>query len=364
MARVPDPELFREVFGRFATGVAVITSAGPAGAGGMTANAICSLSLDPLLALVCFENQARTLPIVREAGRFAVNVLSAGQEHLARLFASKLPESEKLDTVEHRSEAGVPIIEGALAWAVCDLRELIAGGDHTIAIGEVVALGLGDGQPLLWYAGRYHDWPAARASAARVVQIRTSRLARPSPAARASSTTITSAASVITPDLALDDRVHDRVLLVLGQLPDLGGRLEPTRIQNHLRRGHPQLLGDERDAERQQPVDQVQPRRLVPDQHEHAAERDLQHDHRLPSPQHPPEPHAETARHQHQAPHRPATLLSTIANTPTAMWTSFTAADPIRSRSLRPQALRAGQTGKKVPAPRRSQRPRHSRIPH
>ncbi len=97
MAPEPDPELFREVFGRFATGVAVITSAGSAGAGGMTANALCSLSLDPLLALVCFENQARTLPIVREAGRFAVNVLAADQERLAGVFASKLPEAEKLD---------------------------------------------------------------------------------------------------------------------------------------------------------------------------------------------------------------------------------------------------------------------------
>ncbi len=160
MAPEPDPELFREVFGRFATGVAVITSAGPGGSGGMTANAICSLSLDPLLALVCFENRARTLPIVREAGRFAVNVLSSRQEELARVFASKLPEAEKLDGVEHRLEFGVPIIEGALAWAACELRELIAGGDHTIGIGQVVALGLGDGEPLLWYSGGYHSWPA------------------------------------------------------------------------------------------------------------------------------------------------------------------------------------------------------------
>ena len=150
-----DQELFREVFGRFATGVAVITGAGPAGTGGMTANALCSLSLDPLLALVCFENEARTLPIVREAGRFGVNVLSSKQRELAGVFASKLPERQKLDWVVHRLEQGVPVIEGALAWAVCDLRELIAGGDHTIAIGEVTALGLGEGDPLLWYGGRY-----------------------------------------------------------------------------------------------------------------------------------------------------------------------------------------------------------------
>jgi 3-hydroxy-9,10-secoandrosta-1,3,5(10)-triene-9,17-dione monooxygenase reductase component len=159
MAAPPDPELFREVFGRFATGVAVITSAGPAGAGGMTANALCSLSLDPLLALVCFENQARTLPIVREAGRFAVNILSADQEELAGVFASKLPESEKLEGVPHRLEHAVPVIEGSLAWAVCELRELMPGGDHTIAIGEVIALGLGDGAPLLWFEGRYHALP-------------------------------------------------------------------------------------------------------------------------------------------------------------------------------------------------------------
>jgi 3-hydroxy-9,10-secoandrosta-1,3,5(10)-triene-9,17-dione monooxygenase reductase component len=135
--------------------VAVITSAGSGGTGGMTANALCSLSLEPLLVLVCFENEARTLPIVREAGRFAVNVLSAGQQELAAVFASKMPEPEKLEGVAHRIQDRVPIIEGTLAWAVCELRELIAGGDHTIAIGEVVSMGLGRGQPLLWYAGRY-----------------------------------------------------------------------------------------------------------------------------------------------------------------------------------------------------------------
>jgi len=153
----PDPELFREVFGRFATGVAVVTSAAAAGSGGMTANALCSVSLEPLLALVCFENNARTLSIVREAGRFGVNVLGADQEEIAGVFASKLPESEKLEGVAHRYQAGVPIIDGALSWVVCSLRQLIAGGDHTIAIGEVVAMGLGEGEPLLWYGGQYHD---------------------------------------------------------------------------------------------------------------------------------------------------------------------------------------------------------------
>jgi flavin reductase (DIM6/NTAB) family NADH-FMN oxidoreductase RutF len=159
MATAVTPELFREVFGRFATGVAVVTSTGTDGAGGMTANALCSLSLDPLLALVCFDNQARTLPIVREARRFGVNVLTSAQEELAGVFASKLPEAEKLDGVAHHLEDGIPIIDGALAWATCGLRELIPGGDHTIAIGEVISMGLGGGVPLVWYGGRYHALP-------------------------------------------------------------------------------------------------------------------------------------------------------------------------------------------------------------
>jgi 3-hydroxy-9,10-secoandrosta-1,3,5(10)-triene-9,17-dione monooxygenase reductase component len=153
---VRDAELFREVFGRFPTGVAVVTSATSTGASGMTANAVCSLSLEPLLALVCFENGARTLPLVRDAGRFGLNLLSSDQEELAGIFASKLPEHEKLEGISHRIEHEVPLIDGALAWAVCKLVELIAGGDHTIAIGKVTAMGLGEGEPLLWYAGRYH----------------------------------------------------------------------------------------------------------------------------------------------------------------------------------------------------------------
>jgi 3-hydroxy-9,10-secoandrosta-1,3,5(10)-triene-9,17-dione monooxygenase reductase component len=157
MAALPDTELFREVFGHFATGVAVITGAGPTGAGGMTANALCSLSLEPPLALVCFQEGARTLPIVREAGRFGVNVLAADQEHLAGVFASKVPEEEKLESAPHTFVDGVPVIGGVLAWAVCDLRDLIAGGDHTIAIGEVIDMGHSGGEPLIWYRGGYRS---------------------------------------------------------------------------------------------------------------------------------------------------------------------------------------------------------------
>jgi len=150
-----ERQRYRAVIGHFATGVAVVTGVGRDGAVGMTTNALCSLSLEPLLLLVCFDNSARTLPVVRESGRFGVNVLRAGQQPLSGQFASKLPLDRKFDTVEYRLERGVPVLDGVLAWLVCDLRELLPGGDHTIGVGAVAAMGHDDGEPLVWYRGGY-----------------------------------------------------------------------------------------------------------------------------------------------------------------------------------------------------------------
>src|SRR5207237_3847719 len=84
----PDPLRYREVMGRFPSGVAVITVSSEEGPRGLTVNALASLSLEPLLLLVAFDNGARTLPLIRDTRRFGVNVLRAGQEDLARRFAS------------------------------------------------------------------------------------------------------------------------------------------------------------------------------------------------------------------------------------------------------------------------------------
>jgi 3-hydroxy-9,10-secoandrosta-1,3,5(10)-triene-9,17-dione monooxygenase reductase component len=153
--REVGPDRFRDVMGRFATGVTVVTVSTPEGPVGMTANAVCSLSLDPVLLLVCFDNEARTLPVVRDTGRFGVNVLAAGQEDLARLFASKRPEWEKFAGIPHTVNDGIPVIEGVLAWVGCRLERLVPGGDHTIGIGAVEAAEAGHGEPLLWFRGSY-----------------------------------------------------------------------------------------------------------------------------------------------------------------------------------------------------------------
>jgi 3-hydroxy-9,10-secoandrosta-1,3,5(10)-triene-9,17-dione monooxygenase reductase component len=148
-----SPRRFRDAIGTFPTGVAVVTTSGPAG---LTTSAVTSLSLDPVLLLVCFDNDSRTLPLVRDSGRFAVNVLRAGQEELARVFASKRVAEEKFAAVTHESVDGVPILDGVLAWFLCDVRELLPGGDHTIGVGAVRDLDFDpDGDPLVFVRGGF-----------------------------------------------------------------------------------------------------------------------------------------------------------------------------------------------------------------
>lgn len=148
---------FREVMGRFATGVTVVTTTGPAG---LTTNAVASLSLEPVLLLACFDAGSRTLGAVRASGRFAVNVLAAGQDDLARRFATK--DEDKFAGVPHAERHGVPILDDALAWLACEVRALHRGGDHVIGVGEVVAMDERPGDPLLFLGGRYAEIAAAR----------------------------------------------------------------------------------------------------------------------------------------------------------------------------------------------------------
>jgi flavin reductase (DIM6/NTAB) family NADH-FMN oxidoreductase RutF len=147
---------YRDTIGHFASGVTIVTSSGPDGPAGLTTNAVTSLSLEPLLLLVCFELRSRTLAVVRQSERFAVNILPAGESDLAAVFASKRVAREKFESVTHAESHGVPVLDAALAWLVCDLRELHPGGDHVIGIGEVIGMNVGDErQPLVWYRGGY-----------------------------------------------------------------------------------------------------------------------------------------------------------------------------------------------------------------
>ena len=155
-ARAPDHDRFRTVVSHFATGVTIVTCQGPDGPAGLTTNAVTSLSLDPMLMLVCFARGSRTLDAVRRSGSFGVNILRAGQEGLAAVFATKRVAAEKFEAATHRVEHGVPVIDDVLAWIACDLRDVHDGGDHVIAVGEVIDMDADPaGEPLVFFRGRY-----------------------------------------------------------------------------------------------------------------------------------------------------------------------------------------------------------------
>jgi 3-hydroxy-9,10-secoandrosta-1,3,5(10)-triene-9,17-dione monooxygenase reductase component len=147
---------YRDTIAHFATGVTIVTTTGPDGPAGMTTNAVTSLSLQPLLLLVCFDRGSRTLDVVRASRRFAVNILRASDRELAAVFASKRVGREKFESVTHSEAHGVPVLDAALAWIACELRELLPGGDHEIGIGEVIGMGVEDEtDPLVYFRGRY-----------------------------------------------------------------------------------------------------------------------------------------------------------------------------------------------------------------
>jgi 3-hydroxy-9,10-secoandrosta-1,3,5(10)-triene-9,17-dione monooxygenase reductase component len=150
-----DPDRFRAAMGLLPTGVTVVSAAGPDGPAGATANAVCSLSIEPMLMLACLDRGSRTLLAVQAANRFGISVLHAGQEEIARAFATKAPVADKWQGVAWGERDGIPAIEDALAFVACDLRDVIAGGDHVIVTGEVRSLETGEGEPLVFHGGEY-----------------------------------------------------------------------------------------------------------------------------------------------------------------------------------------------------------------
>ncbi len=151
-----DTAEYRRILGHLASGVTVVTSLDPEGpVNGLTASAVTSVSLDPLLVLVCVDRAADTRGAIERSGSFAINVLGEDAEALARRFATYATE-EKFDGVAYRRETtGAPVLEAALAWVDCRVRHRYEGGDHLIYVGEVVAGDARDSGPLLYFRGGY-----------------------------------------------------------------------------------------------------------------------------------------------------------------------------------------------------------------
>lgn len=163
-----DAQRFRRVMGLFATGVTVVTAQNGREMRGMTANAFCSVSLEPLLLLVCIHRDARMLEHIRAAGAFAVNVLSAEQEAVSRHFSGARGGT----TPEFRFVPweGGPLLVGCLGAAGCTVERVVDAGDHAIVVGRVLALHEGEPgrAPLVFWGGRYRrlqEWSPVPAEA-------------------------------------------------------------------------------------------------------------------------------------------------------------------------------------------------------
>lgn len=145
---------FRDVVGRFATGVTVITASEDGLPYGTTVSAVSSVSLDPPMVLVCLNTTSVTGAVVRRTGRFGVSVLGVDQRALAARFATK--GDDKFDGVALEMLAdGVPLVGGALAMLDCRVREQARGGTHTVFIAEVEHAAGRPGEPLGYFRGRF-----------------------------------------------------------------------------------------------------------------------------------------------------------------------------------------------------------------
>jgi flavin reductase (DIM6/NTAB) family NADH-FMN oxidoreductase RutF len=154
---------FREAMAHLATAVSVITTSAEGTRSGMTASAVCSLSMEPELLLVCINRRAAMHDAVRKCGKFAINVLPQGAEQLALSFA-RPSTTDKFAGVPLLPGSDPPLLRDALSTFVCALHECVPGGDHSIFVGKVEACARRAGVPLLHFRRRfgYFDDPEER----------------------------------------------------------------------------------------------------------------------------------------------------------------------------------------------------------
>ncbi|HTT23886.1 MAG TPA: flavin reductase family protein [Candidatus Sulfotelmatobacter sp.] len=154
-----NPSDFRKAMGAFATGVTIITVDLDGEVHGMTANAFASVSLDPLLVLVCVDHSTRTHAHLHAKKRFGINVLCDDQRAISEYYARPERTHEHAEAEAgarfERTSHGTPVLHGALAYLECRLQSTQEAGDHTIFIAEVENLVLREGDPLLFFRGKY-----------------------------------------------------------------------------------------------------------------------------------------------------------------------------------------------------------------
>ena len=150
-----DQHSFRAVLGRFATGVTVVTTRDRRGRDlGMTVSAFASVSLDPPLVLICIDHSASMYTVISKAQGFIVNILSEGQEAIARRFAERGPN--RFDGLGfERGQTGIAVLDDVLGYVECETISCHEAGDHDVIVGTVQVAVSNEGKPLLYYRGGY-----------------------------------------------------------------------------------------------------------------------------------------------------------------------------------------------------------------
>ena len=142
--------------GAFPTGVSVVTAVGTDGEPvGLTVNSLTSVSLDPLLVLVCIDHGASSHGPIIESGAFCVNLLAEADQAVSNRFAVGEPEERFVGLPWHAGPTGSPVLDHALAWFDCRVHQTHVAGDHTIVVGRVLACHERPAQPLVYHRGRY-----------------------------------------------------------------------------------------------------------------------------------------------------------------------------------------------------------------
>jgi flavin reductase (DIM6/NTAB) family NADH-FMN oxidoreductase RutF len=159
----PTRAEFRQALGQFATGVTVITAeSAPDRVHGMTASSFTSVSLNPLMILICVDQSAKLLPLVKKQKRFGVNILKENQRAISEYFAQREENAEieqRLGIRYRWTKDGIPLLDEALAHLTCEVAAAHVAGDHTIFLSEVTSVAVHEGDPLLYFRAQYRGLP-------------------------------------------------------------------------------------------------------------------------------------------------------------------------------------------------------------
>ncbi|WP_077326502.1 flavin reductase family protein [Virgibacillus siamensis] len=147
-----DSREFRNAMGKFATGITIVTTEYDGNTLGMTVNAFMSVSLEPKLIAISIDEKASMYDKLQKTKKFGISILNEDQKDFSMVFARQKEKDQVIPIVK---QDGIPVIDGAIATLSCHVKETATAGDHMIFIAEVTDLNMNQGEPIIFYSGKY-----------------------------------------------------------------------------------------------------------------------------------------------------------------------------------------------------------------